>query len=56
MLVKCSLVRDDEAQPTNTQAMPFRVEHDRDSPVETATVSSELVAFQRFFPPAMSSV
>lgn len=31
--------------------MPFRVERDRDTPGETATVSGELVAFQRFFHP-----
>jgi len=51
LFVKCSLVRDGEAELIDNQAMPFRVERDRDAPGEAVTVSGELVAFQRYFQP-----
>lgn len=51
LFVKCSVVRDGEAELINNQAMPFRVERDRDAPGETVSISGELVAFQRFLQP-----
>jgi hypothetical protein len=45
VFVKCAVVRDGTEQLVNNQAMPFRVEPALGG---TATISDELVAFQRY--------